>query len=110
MMASLRAAEESAVVRSGWPRKRGVASRRMRIVVTGGAGFIGSHLADALVAREHEGTVVDHLRHGHEANLGPALRAGARLARADVTDVMAMRRILGVARPDVVFHLAAQID
>jgi UDP-glucose 4-epimerase len=82
----------------------------MRIVVTGGAGFIGSHLVDALVERGHAVTVVDHLRHGHEENLGPALRAGARLARADVTEVTAMRRILGHARPEVVFHQAAQID
>jgi UDP-glucose 4-epimerase len=82
----------------------------MRTVVTGGAGFIGSHLVDALLADGHAVTVLDRLAHGHDDNLGPALHAGARLVRADVTDVAATSRVLDVARPEVVFHLAAQID
>jgi UDP-glucose 4-epimerase len=80
----------------------------MRAVVTGGAGFIGSHLVDVLLAAGDEVTVVDHLH--TEANLQEAKARGARLVRGDVTEVETMLRVLGEARPEVVYHLAAQID
>jgi UDP-glucose 4-epimerase len=82
----------------------------MRVLVTGGAGFIGSHLVDALLAAGEDVTVVDHLRRGHVHNLADALTHGAELVRGDVTDVEAMERVLGAVRPDVIFHLGAQID
>jgi UDP-glucose 4-epimerase len=82
----------------------------MRAVVTGGAGFIGSHLTDALICRGDEVVVVDHLSRGHADNLNQACARGAVIARADVTDVNAMVEILSDHRPEVVFHLAAQID
>jgi len=82
----------------------------MRTLVTGGAGFIGSHLVDALVARGDEVTVVDDLSSGRESNLADALERGVTLERADVRDGDAMREIAGRARPETVFHLAAQID
>jgi UDP-glucose 4-epimerase len=81
----------------------------MRALVTGGAGFVGSHLVDALLAAGEQVTVVDHLRRGHVHNLADALAHGADLVRGDVSDVETMVRVLGTARPDVVFHLAAQI-
>jgi UDP-glucose 4-epimerase len=82
----------------------------MRTLVTGGAGFIGSHLADALVARGDEVAVVDHVRSGRGEHLAQALARGARLFKADVSDVTAMLSAFRSARPEVVFHLAAQID
>ncbi len=82
----------------------------MRTIVTGGAGFIGSHLVDALVARGDKVTVVDDLSNGRESNLEGALAAGARLERADVRDGVALARIFAAARPEAVFHLAAQVD
>jgi UDP-glucose 4-epimerase len=82
----------------------------MRALVTGGAGFVGSHLVDALLAAGEQVTVVDHLRRGHVHNLSDALARGADLFRGDVSDVETMVRVLGAVRPDVVFHLAAQID
>src|SRR3712207_1507482 len=82
----------------------------MRALVTGGAGFIGSNLVDALLDRGDEVVVVDDLSSGKESNLQGALERGARLERGDIRDGDAMLRLLEEARPDVVFHLAAQID
>lgn len=82
----------------------------MRALITGGAGFIGSNLVDALVAREAEVVVLDDLSSGKRENLAGALDAGARLVEGDVTDRDAVARAFGAARPDVVCHLAAQID
>jgi UDP-glucose 4-epimerase len=82
----------------------------MRTLVTGGAGFIGSNLVDALLARGDEVTVVDDLSTGRRENLAGALAAGAALAEADIRDRPAIERIAAEAKPEVVFHLAAQID
>jgi UDP-glucose 4-epimerase len=79
-----------------------------RALVTGGAGFIGSHLVDALLARGDEVTVVDHLAERNVPNLAGA--PAARLVRGDVREVEAMAATFAQARPEVVFHLAAQID
>ena len=79
-------------------------------VVTGGAGFIGSNLVDGLLARGDRVTVIDNLSTGKRSNLEPGLRAGARLEVADVRDAGAVGEIVVRARPEVVFHLAAQID
>jgi UDP-glucose 4-epimerase len=82
----------------------------MNCVVTGGAGFIGSHVVDALVARGDRVTVIDNLSTGRRSNLEPALRAGAELRVADVTDAESVSAIFAAASPELVFHLAAQID
>jgi len=82
----------------------------MRCLVTGGAGFIGSNLTDALLARGDEVTIVDDLSTGRRENLEPALAAGARLAEADVRDGAALLELARETRPEAVFHLAAQID
>jgi UDP-glucose 4-epimerase len=82
----------------------------MRALVTGGAGFIGSNLVDALLDRGDEVVVVDDLSSGRESNLAEALDRGAVLHRGDVRDGAQMKELFADARPDVVFHLAAQID
>jgi UDP-glucose 4-epimerase len=75
--------------------------------VTGGAGFIGSHVVDRLVAAGHEVVVVDDFSTGSEENLaGHRHEPRVFVERADVTDENAMRRVLRGA--DVVFHLAVQ--
>jgi UDP-glucose 4-epimerase len=79
-------------------------------LVTGGAGFIGSTLVDALVARGDTVTVLDDLSTGRRENLADALAAGARLEVADVRDRDAVARIALACRPELVFHLAAQAD
>jgi UDP-glucose 4-epimerase len=82
----------------------------MKTLVTGGAGFIGSNLVDSLVARGDEVTVLDDLSTGRRANLENALESGARLAEVDVRDGAAVGAVLAETRPELVFHLAAQID
>jgi UDP-glucose 4-epimerase len=75
----------------------------MRAVVTGGAGFIGSHVADALLARGDDVYVLDDLSTGSRVNVPP----GAELHQADVRDP---GPVFEDARPEAVFHLAAQAD
>jgi UDP-glucose 4-epimerase len=82
----------------------------MRTLVTGGAGFIGSNLVDALLARGDEVTVVDDLSTGRMANLEPALGSGADLVEMDIREGEALSALAGERRPEAVFHLAAQID
>jgi UDP-glucose 4-epimerase len=82
----------------------------MNALVTGGAGFIGSNLVDALVARGDRVTVVDDVSTGREQNLAAALENGARLERVDIRDGDAVAATVGEADPAIIFHLAAQID
>jgi UDP-glucose 4-epimerase len=82
----------------------------MDAVVTGGAGFIGSNLVDALLERGDSVTVIDNLSSGKRANLAGALAAGAELVELDVRDAAAVLSVFERVRPQLVFHLAAQID
>jgi len=82
----------------------------VRSLVTGGAGFIGSNLVDALLDRGDEVTVVDDLSTGRRSNLDEAVERGAELVEADVRDAAALSDLFTRARPETVFHLAAQID
>src|SRR5919204_2403593 len=87
-----------------------VNSAAMRALVTGGAGFIGSHLVDALVDRGADVIALDDLSTGRRENLTQALAAGAQLIDADVTDDASVAGVVETRPPDVIFHLAAQID
>ncbi len=82
----------------------------MRALVTGGSGFIGSNLVDALVERGDQVTVVDDLSTGRRENLDAALAGGAELAEVDVRDAAALSGVVARVAPEVIFHLAAQID
>jgi UDP-glucose 4-epimerase len=82
----------------------------MRTLVTGGAGFIGSNVVDALLARGDEVVVLDDLSTGRESNLEGARAKGAELVRADIRDSDRVAQIVGEAAPEAIFHLAAQID
>jgi UDP-glucose 4-epimerase len=82
----------------------------MNCIVTGGAGFIGSNLVDALLARGDRVTVVDNLSTGKRENLAHALEGGAVLEVIDIRDTDAVAEVFADASPELVFHLAAQID
>jgi UDP-glucose 4-epimerase len=82
----------------------------MRFCVTGGAGFIGSNLVDALVERGDEVAVIDNLSTGHLSNLEWAIEAGVKLHKLDICDRDAVLQVMAELKPDAVFHLAAQID
>jgi len=73
-------------------------------IVTGGAGFIGSHLVDALLAAGNEVTVIDDLSSGKAAKVP----AGARLCELDIVDRAALDRVFEQVQPSAVYHLAAQ--
>jgi UDP-glucose 4-epimerase len=82
----------------------------MDCVVTGGAGFIGSNLVDALVDRGDRVIAIDNLSTGKRENLDSAIARGASLRVADVRDEQAIADVFAEVRPELVFHLAAQID
>ena len=82
----------------------------VKSVVTGGAGFIGSHLVDSLGARGDEVLVLDDFSSGKWENLADALDSGAEVIELDVADAQAMFETIGAYKPQNVFHLAAQID
>jgi len=71
--------------------------------VTGGAGFIGSHVADALIARGHAVTVLDDLSGGRLENVP----AGAALVHGSITDVSLVNQLFTDSSFDYVYHLAA---
>ena len=77
----------------------------MRIVVTGGAGFIGSHVVEALLAGGHEVVVIDDLSTGNAANLPPSVE----LHQVDVTAPQAAT-LVEELRPEAICHQAAQIS
>jgi len=77
----------------------------MKVLVTGGAGFIGSHLVDRLVQEGHDVVVVDNLSTGKRRNLNRA----ARFFKLDIQS-WRLERVFRNERPQVVMHLAAQMD
>lgn len=78
----------------------------MKILITGGAGFIASHVAEGYLRAGHEVAIVDDLSTGKEANLP----AAARFQRCDITETAGMEEILARERPEIVNHHAAQMD
>lgn len=78
----------------------------MKIVVTGGAGFIGSHIVDGLLAAGHAVAVIDDLSSGDRANLP----AGVPLHVVDIVDGKAVAAVIQAERPDAVCHQAAQMS
>jgi UDP-glucose 4-epimerase len=76
----------------------------MRILITGGAGFIGGHIADAAVAAGHDVLVLDDLSTGREENVPK----DAKLERADLRDPDAVERVIATFKPQAVSHQGAQ--
>ena len=78
----------------------------MRVLVTGGAGFIGSHVCDAFLARGNEVRVIDDLSHGQ---LG-RVPEGVEVCKSSILDVPALSALVAEFRPELICHLAAQVD
>ncbi|WP_067694513.1 NAD-dependent epimerase/dehydratase family protein [Nocardia jejuensis] len=78
----------------------------MRVIITGGAGFIGSHLLDRLVEGGHRISVIDNLSSGDKSRVPDTVT----LHQVDIRDAGAVADIVASERPEVIFHLAAQIS
>lgn len=78
----------------------------MKILITGGAGFIGSNIADALILKKHEVIIFDNLSSGKKDNINPK----AKFYKADIFNKKDVLSIFNNEKPDIVIHNAAQID
>lgn len=78
----------------------------MRILITGGAGFIGSHVADALIERGHRVTILDNLSSGREENVNRR----AKFYKFDLGNRKRLEKLFEKIQPEAVFHFAAQIN
>ncbi|MEW6511612.1 MAG: NAD-dependent epimerase/dehydratase family protein [Bacteroidota bacterium] len=78
----------------------------MNILVTGGAGFIASHIVDAYVNLGHAVTIIDDLTTGKRVNVNPA----ARFVQGDIRDAVAVEKLFHEGKFDVINHHAAQMD
>jgi UDP-glucose 4-epimerase len=78
----------------------------MRVFITGGAGFIGSHLADALVARGDAVTILDNMSTGSASNIAH-LEGKAEIIKGDIRDVASVEKAM--ANADLVLHMAAAL-
>jgi len=81
-------------------------SASKRVLVIGGAGYIGSHIVDALCAAGHDVTVFDNLSSGFEENLDNKIRNKAKLFKGDITNISDLDRVFS-GKFDAVFHFAA---
>jgi UDP-glucose 4-epimerase len=78
----------------------------MRTLITGAAGFIGSHVADACLASGHEVVALDDLSTGRRENVP----AGARFVQLDIRDGARVEALIAEVRPDAISHQAAQVS
>jgi len=78
----------------------------MKVLVTGGAGFIGSHIVDTYIAAGHDVAVIDNFSSGQRKNLHPDVR----VFEADIRDRVGVERVFREGRFDLVNHHAAQLD
>ena len=78
----------------------------MKVIVTGGAGFIGSHVVERLIADDHEVSVVDDLSTGLAENIP----TGVILNEIDIVDRPKLQSVFARERPELICHLAGQID
>jgi UDP-glucose 4-epimerase len=78
----------------------------MKVLVTGGAGFIGSHIVDHLISNNYEAIVVDNLSTGKEENIN----SSAVFYKVDITNYQSLNKVFSVVKPDYVIHHAAQIS
>lgn len=78
----------------------------MKILVTGGAGFIGSHITDLLIENNHEILIIDNLSTGQRQNIN----SKAKFYLEDLSNHDKIKEILEKEKPEIIYHLAAQID
>ncbi len=78
----------------------------MKMLVTGGAGFIGSHITDRMIELGHDVAIVDDLSTGKEEYINPK----AKFHNVDITETGALLKVFNDENPQIVFHLAAQVN